>query len=152
MAAFVDAEHALDAAYAQKLGVDLEAWWSRSRQRAGARDRRSADRSGGVDVVVVDSVAALVLAPRSRAKWATRRWACRLGSCRRPSASYRCGVEIENLSDLHQPAAREDRRHVRQPRNDDRWARAEVLRLGRVDIRRIASQVKARRSSADGPA
>src|SRR3712207_9492832 len=30
-------------------------------------------------------------------------------------------------SDLHEPAAREDRRHVREPRNDTRRSRAEVL-------------------------
>jgi recombination protein RecA len=36
----------------------------------------------------------------------------------------------DDLPDLHQPAAREDRRHVRQPGDDDRRPRAEVLLVG----------------------
>ena len=41
----------------------------------------------------------------------------------------RRGLEIQDLPDLHQPAAREDRRHVQQPRNHHRQPRAEVLCL-----------------------
>jgi recombination protein RecA len=62
MAAFVDAEHALDAAYAQKLGVDLE-YLLVSQPDHGEQALEIVEvliRSGGVDVVVVDSVAALV--------------------------------------------------------------------------------------------
>jgi recombination protein RecA len=62
MAAFVDAEHALDAAYAQKLGVDLEGLLV-SQPDNGEQALEIVEvliRSGGVDVVVVDSVAALV--------------------------------------------------------------------------------------------
>ncbi len=62
MAAFVDAEHALDAAYAQKLGVDLENLLV-SQPDHGEQALEIVEmlvRSGGVDVIVVDSVAALV--------------------------------------------------------------------------------------------
>ncbi len=62
MAAFVDAEHALDAAYAQKLGVDIENLLV-SQPDNGEQALEIVEvliRSGGVDVVVVDSVAALV--------------------------------------------------------------------------------------------
>jgi recombination protein RecA len=62
MAAFVDAEHALDASYAQKLGVDLESLLV-SQPDNGEQALEIVEvliRSGGVDVVVVDSVAALV--------------------------------------------------------------------------------------------
>ena len=62
MAAFVDAEHALDAKYAQKLGVDLENLLV-SQPDHGEQALEIVEvliRSGGVDVVVVDSVAALV--------------------------------------------------------------------------------------------
>src|SRR5438093_13607008 len=62
MAAFVDAEHALDAAYAQKLGVDLENLLI-SQPDHGEQALEIVEvliRSGGVDAVVVDSVAALV--------------------------------------------------------------------------------------------
>jgi recombination protein RecA len=62
MAAFVDAEHALDANYARKLGVDLDALLV-SQPDNGEQALEIVEvlvRSGGVDVVVVDSVAALV--------------------------------------------------------------------------------------------
>ena len=62
MAAFVDAEHALDAQYAQKLGVELENLLV-SQPDNGEQALEIVEvliRSGGVDVVVVDSVAALV--------------------------------------------------------------------------------------------
>src|SRR5437762_4136144 len=62
LAAFVDAEHALDAAYAQKLGVDLDNLLV-SQPDNGEQALEIVEvliRSNGVDVVVVDSVAALV--------------------------------------------------------------------------------------------
>jgi recombination protein RecA len=62
MAAFVDAEHALDAQYAQKLGVDVENLLV-SQPDNGEQALEIVEvliRSNGVDVVVVDSVAALV--------------------------------------------------------------------------------------------
>src|SRR5687767_4100066 len=61
-AAFVDAEHALDAQYARKLGVDLENLLV-SQPDNGEQALEIVEtlvRSGGVDVIVVDSVAALV--------------------------------------------------------------------------------------------
>jgi recombination protein RecA len=62
MAAFVDAEHALDAQYASKLGVELDNLLV-SQPDNGEQALEIVEvlvRSGGVDVVVVDSVAALV--------------------------------------------------------------------------------------------
>lgn len=62
MAAFVDAEHALDAAYASKLGVDVDNLLL-SQPDYGEQALEITEtliRSGAVDVVVVDSVAALV--------------------------------------------------------------------------------------------
>jgi len=61
-AAFVDAEHALDPAYARKLGVNLENLLI-SQPDSGEQALEITDvlvRSGALDVVVVDSVAALV--------------------------------------------------------------------------------------------
>ena len=61
-AAFVDAEHALDPAYAQKLGVNLDDLLI-SQPDTGEQALEIADmlvRSASVDVVVIDSVAALV--------------------------------------------------------------------------------------------
>jgi recombination protein RecA len=60
-AAFIDAEHALDAGYAEKLGVKI-ADLLISQPDTGEQALEIADmlvRSGGVDIVVIDSVAAL---------------------------------------------------------------------------------------------
>jgi recombination protein RecA len=62
VAAYIDAEHALDTEYARKLGVDVEALLI-SQPDTGEQALEICDilvRSGAVDVVVVDSVAALV--------------------------------------------------------------------------------------------
>jgi recombination protein RecA len=62
IAAFIDAEHALDPTYARKLGVDVDNLLV-SQPDNGEQALEIAEaliRSGGVDVVVVDSVAALV--------------------------------------------------------------------------------------------
>jgi recombination protein RecA len=60
--AFIDAEHALDPSYAQKLGVNIDELLI-SQPDAGEQALEIADtlvRSGAIDVLVVDSVAALV--------------------------------------------------------------------------------------------
>jgi recombination protein RecA len=62
VAAYVDAEHALDVEYAKKLGVDIENLLV-SQPDTGEEGLEIAEilvRSGAVDVIVVDSVAALV--------------------------------------------------------------------------------------------
>ena len=62
IAAFIDAEHAFDAEYAKKLGVDIDALLV-SQPDTGEQALEIADmlvRSGALDLIVVDSVAALV--------------------------------------------------------------------------------------------
>ena len=62
IAAFIDAEHALDPDYAQKLGVDIDQLLV-SQPDTGEQALEITDmlvRSGAVDLVVIDSVAALV--------------------------------------------------------------------------------------------
>ena len=62
IAAFIDAEHALDPTYARKLGVDVDELLI-SQPDCGEQALEIADtlvRSGAIDVLVVDSVAALV--------------------------------------------------------------------------------------------
>ena len=61
IAAYVDAEHALDPVYASKLGVDINEMLN-SQPDTGEQALEITDtlvRSGGVDIVVIDSVAAL---------------------------------------------------------------------------------------------
>ena len=62
IAAFIDAEHALDPEYAQKLGVDIDQLLV-SQPDTGEQALEIADmliRSGSIDLIVIDSVAALV--------------------------------------------------------------------------------------------
>ncbi len=62
VAAFIDAEHALDPDYARKLGVDTDALLV-SQPDSGEQALEIADmliRSGALDIIVIDSVAALV--------------------------------------------------------------------------------------------
>ena len=61
IAAFIDAEHAFDRFYAEKLGVDVDNLWS-SQPDNGEQALEIADqliRSSAIDILVVDSVAAL---------------------------------------------------------------------------------------------
>src|ERR1700750_1332094 len=61
IAAYVDAEHALDPVYAQKLGVDINEMLI-SQPDTGEQALEITDtlvRSGGIDIIVIDSVAAL---------------------------------------------------------------------------------------------
>ena len=62
VAAFIDAEHALDPEYAKKLGVDIDALLV-SQPDTGEQALEITDmliRSGSIDIIVIDSVAALV--------------------------------------------------------------------------------------------
>lgn len=61
IAAFIDAEHAMDPSYAKKLGVNIDELWI-SQPDSGEQALEIAEslvRSGAIDVIVVDSVAAL---------------------------------------------------------------------------------------------
>lgn len=62
IAAFIDAEHALDPIYARNLGVNIDEMWisqpDSGEQALGIADTLAS--SGAVDIVVIDSVAALV--------------------------------------------------------------------------------------------
>ena len=67
MAAFIDAEHALDSFYAEKLGVDINNLLI-SQPDSGEQALEITEklvRSGAMDIIVIDSVAALV--PRASA-------------------------------------------------------------------------------------
>ena len=77
--AFIDAEHALDTSYAQKLGVNLNEVLI-SQPDTGEQALEIVDslvRSGAVDLIVVDSVAHWCPRRKLKAKWATTCPACR---------------------------------------------------------------------------
>ena len=142
MAAFIDAEHALDPAYARKLGVDVDNLLV-SQPDNGEQALEIAETlitSGSIDVLVVDSVAALV----PKAELDGEMGDSHMGlQARLMSQALRklTGIvsKSQHLPDLHQPDPREDRRHVRQSGNHHRRPGSEVLLLVRIDIRRIAA-------------
>ena len=61
IAAFIDAEHALDPVYAKNLGVNIDELWVSQPDNGeqGLEIAESLVRSGAVDIIVIDSVAAL---------------------------------------------------------------------------------------------
>ena len=129
--AFIDVEHALDPGYARDCGVNVDELLV-SQPDTGEQALEITEtliRSGGIDCVVLDSVAALV--PRAEIEG-------EMGDsfvgiqARLMSQALRkltgAVVALEHGARLHQPAAREDRRDVRQPGDDAGRPRAEVLR------------------------
>ena len=127
--AFIDAEHALDPVYAARLGVDIDEVLI-SQPDTGEQALEICDmlvRSGAIDAIVVDSVAALVPRAEIEGEIGDTTVACRRASCPSPAQTGRFALEIEYHLHLHQPATREDRRNVRQPGNDNRRSRAQVL-------------------------
>ena len=131
--AIIDAEHALDPAYAERLGVNVNELLI-SQPDTGEQALEIVEmlvRSGALDVVVIDSVAALV--PRAEIEGEMGDAHVGLQARLMSQALRKLTSAINNSQDrrdLHQPAPREDRGHVRSPRNHARWPRAQVLRLG----------------------
>lgn len=77
----LSAEHALDPVYARKLGVDIDNLLI-SQPDNGEQALEITDalvRSSAIDIIVIDSVAALVPKNwKSKGKWATPMWGCKL--------------------------------------------------------------------------
>ena len=81
LAAFVDAEHALDPAYAKRIGVNLDDLLV-SQPDSGEEALTICEtlaRSNALDVIVIDSVAALVPKAELEGEMGMPRWACRRG-------------------------------------------------------------------------
>jgi recombination protein RecA len=79
VAAFIDAEHAFDRFYAEKLGVDIENLLV-SQPDNGEQALEIADqliRSSAIDIVVIDSVAALTPKAEIEGKWARIKLVCK---------------------------------------------------------------------------
>ena len=93
-AAFIDAEHALDPSYAKKLGVNLDDLLI-SQPDTGEQALEIADtlvRSGAIDVIVVDSVAALV--PKAELEGEMGDSPCRpAGAADEPGAAQADGLD-----------------------------------------------------------
>ena len=130
MAAFVDAEHALDPGYAKKLGVDVDNLLV-SQPDYGEQALEITEalvRSGAIDVLVVDSVAALV----PKAELDGEMGDSHMGLQARLMSQAlrkldRDRFEIPDLPYFHQPDSRKNWSDVRQSRDDDGWSRSEIL-------------------------
>jgi RecA/RadA recombinase len=150
--AFVDAEHALDPSYREKLGVQVDDLLI-SQPDAGEQALEIADtlvRSGAVDVLVVDSVGRSGAEGRARRR--DGRHPCRpAGAVDEPglAQAHRLDLALAHHGDLHQPDPHEDRRDVRQPRDHDRRQCAQILRLGasRHPPHRLRSRTRTRWSA-----
>jgi recombination protein RecA len=141
VAAFIDAEHALDIEYARKLGVDVDNLLV-SQPDTGEQALEIAEvlvRSNAVDVVVIDSVAALVPRAEIEGEMGDSHVGLQARLMSQALRKLTGAINRSHTRHLHQPDPREDRRDVRQPRDHHRRPGAQVLRLLRLDIRRIGS-------------
>ena len=129
IAAFIDAEHALDVTYAKKIGVNTDELLI-SQPDSGEQALEIAEtlvRSGALDVLVVDSVAA-----GSQSGTGRRNGRCPNGFTGAPhvagtAQTHRQYQQVQNNSNFYQSAAHENRRLLRQSGNDNRRQCAEIL-------------------------
>ena len=131
IAAFIDAEHALDVSYARKLGVRTDDLLI-SQPDSGEQALEIAEtlvRSGAVDVLVDRLGRGARAEGRARGRDG-RRPHGPPGAAHEPGApqAHRHHRQVADHRHLHQPDPDEDRRDVRQPRDDHRRQRAQVLR------------------------
>ena len=114
-AAFIDAEHALDPQYADKLGVQVD-YLIVSQPDTGEQALEVSEmlvRSGAVDVLVVDSVAALTPKAEFDGEMGFPRWPAGTTAESGDAQAHGCDQADQLPGDFHQPDSHEDRRHVR---------------------------------------
>ena len=159
VAAFIDAEHALDPAWCKRLGVDIEALLV-SQPGSAEEALQIAEMlvlSNAVDIVVIDSVAALVPKAELEGEIGDTFVGVQARLMSQALRKLTGGVARSKcVLDFHQPDPREDRRDVRKPRNDAWRPCPQVLQLvpdrrpphragqGRRRGRRLADQGEGR--------
>ena len=132
IAAYIDAEHAMDPEYAGKLGVNIDELLI-SQPDSGEQALEIAEtlvRSNSVDVIVIDSVAALV--PRAELDGEMGDSLPGLQARLMSQALRKLTAIVSSSTYLfyfHQPAARKDRRVFRFAGNYDRRKSSEILRV-----------------------
>ena len=123
--AIIDAEHAFDKFYAENLGVDTENLLI-SQPDNGEQGLEIADnliRSGAIDLIVIDSVAALTPRAEIEGEMADSSVGSASASLMSKALAKTHGLHQQNrmLLHLHQPIARKNRRDVRQSGDDHGW-------------------------------
>ena len=133
LAAYIDVEHAMDPSFAGAIGIKIDDLLI-SQPDTGEQALEICEalvRSNAVDVIVIDSVAALV--PRAEIEGDMGDSLPGLQARLMSQALRKLtggDLALAHGGHLHQPAAREDRHRLRQPGDDARRARAQVLQLG----------------------
>ena len=96
-------------------------------------------KSNAVDIIVIDSVAALVPEERDSGERDRRHEGRPAGPADEPGAAHPEPDDQQepDVPGVHQPDPPEDRRDVRRPEHDDRRAGAEVLRQVRMEAKRV---------------
>ena len=153
--AFVDAEHALDVQYASKLGVNL-ADLLISQPDTGEQALEITDalvRSGSVDLIVVDSVAALVPKAEIEGEMGDSLPGLQARLMSQALRKLTATIKKTNCMVIFINRSHEDRRDVRQPRNHHRRQRAQssTPRCAWTSAASAPSR-RAMRSSATKPA
>lgn len=130
VAAFIDAEHALDPSYARNIGVDIDDLYV-SQPDCGEQALEITEtmvRSGAVDIVVVDSVAALTPKAEIDGDMGDPHVGlqARLMSqaLRKP---YGCDCEYQMYCCIHQSVERKGRHYVWKPGDNGRRACTQIL-------------------------
>ncbi len=131
--AFIDAEHALDPIYSRKLGVNVDDLLI-SQPDAGEQALEIADtlvRSGAVDVLVIDSVAALVPRAELEGEMGDSQPGLQARLMSQALRKLTASINRSNTMVIFiNQILHEDRRDVRLAGNHDRRARAQILRIG----------------------
>jgi len=102
VAAIIDVEHALSPVWAKKCGINLEKLLV-SQPEAGEEALEITEmlvRSGSVDVIIVDSVAALIPRAEIEGEMGEAQMTCRVGACHESSEQARqCGLHLSRLAE-----------------------------------------------------
>ncbi len=132
VSAFIDMEHALDPAYAARCGVNVDDLYI-SQPDTGEQALEIAEtlvRSGAVDVVIIDSVAALVPRAEIEGEMGDAPMGMQARSDEPGDAqAQRSDQTNQHRGDLHEPIKDENRCDVWKPRDHDRRPCVEILRL-----------------------
>ena len=132
-AAFVDAEHALDVHYAKRLGVKTDELLI-SQPDTGEQALEITEilvRSGAMDVVVIDSVAALVPKAEIEGEMGDSHMGLQARLMSQALRKLTAAIAaVEHRGSIYQSDETEDRDHVRKSGNYHWWQCSQILRVG----------------------
>ena len=121
IAAFIDAEHAFDSSYAQQLGVDVDNLLI-SQPDNGEQALEIADsliRSSAIDIIVIDSVAALTPKAEIEGEMGDAKMGLQARLMSQALRKLTSSISKTKTVCIFINQLRQDRRSVRQPRNHD---------------------------------